>query len=248
MMHMLRLGSRASAFLQAPVLTKPIVSRRAVCKTPVMLVQLKRMPAFLRPVVPAPALLQLVSDRVYTRSEIINILIDYVTEHDLKDEKHPGMAKCDDKLKSMFGTDLLDMKKLHRHIKPHVLRPEIVGGRYLEAAIRIEEEYMEKRKEKEMSQSGQKKKKIKRPRTIHPATRASLTRKYQLSPELAAVVNKKEMSRQEAVKAVWNYAKAENLKQGRFINCDQPLLKVFKANQVTSQQVVKGVNANLIKQ
>jgi len=72
-----------------------------------------------------------------------------------------------------------------------------------------------------------------------------------LSPELAAVVGKGIASRQDALKGVWAYIKANDLQDPqnkRSINADAALQAVFKQETATMYEVMKLMSPHVHKQ
>jgi len=66
-----------------------------------------------------------------------------------------------------------------------------------------------------------------------------------LSPELAYLVGQNQMPRPQVVKAIWDYAKANSLKDGRFIMCDEKLEAVFGKPQVDMFEMNKILSNHL---
>ena len=82
-------------------------------------------------------------------------------------------------------------------------------------------------------------------RKINPA----LTKLLTATDALAAIVGKKKITRQEAVKQFWVYVKKHNLqdpKDKRIIKLDEPLKKAFgDKEQVTMFEATKLISKNL---
>jgi len=78
----------------------------------------------------------------------------------------------------------------------------------------------------------------------------ALQQKMRPSPELADVVGKDDLARGEAVSRIWDYIKKEKLqdaKDGRNINADERLEKIFGKKQVTMFEMNKYLTKHLQK-
>lgn len=78
----------------------------------------------------------------------------------------------------------------------------------------------------------------------------ALQQKMQPSPELADVVGDEHIARGEAVSRIWSYIREQKLqdpKDGRNINADDKLQKVFGKKQVTMFEMNKYLTAHLKK-
>lgn len=211
----------------------------------------KRMPAIIRPMVPSAELLQFVEDKAQPRSTMLKLLSSYVKKHNLQDPNDMRMVLCDAKLKKLFGVEKCTILEMSKYITPHLKKPELMGGRYVEEANRVEEEYLKKKEIEEADRiaSGLPTKKKKRTRKV--SAEAAKDRKEGrklfkpviLSPELAAICRKEEMPRQEIVKAVWEYIRLNNLqgKPGQPIKCDFLLRKVYDADEIDVRSIMKGI-------
>lgn len=212
-----------------------------------------RPPGIMRPLVPSPALQEFVQDTPQTRATVLKVLHDYVKEHNLQDPNNKNMVLCDDKLRSLFGVDTCGLLEISKHITPHLLKPEVVGGKYVEEARIVEEQYIQN--QAAMEEKGlrpKKRKPRKHPDTISEYKKAgrNLFKPVLLSDDLSAICRqKKEMTRQDIVKAVWDYIHLNNLRAGKGqpIRCDFLLKKVYNSDYIDVKTVMKGIGAHVTK-
>lgn len=252
---------KAMAFLQpfalpcrrGPALLNRFLSsageyQRQYSVTPVASATPRRMPAIIRPVVPAPPLLQFLEDGVYQRSNVVKALGEYVREHNLQDPSNKSIVKCDEKLRNLFGVDQCTMQEISKYISPHLLKPETVGGKYLAEARQIEDEYLREKDRAPASSSG-KKKKTRRSVKEDNTSSNHLLRPVILSEELAIICRRKEMPRPQIVKAIWDYIRLNNLKgkPGEPVRCDFLLRKVYKADKIDVKDVMRGIEAHVTR-
>ncbi len=77
---------------------------------------------------------------------------------------------------------------------------------------------------------------------------AGLTRPHRLSPELAAIVGKKEASRAECVKQLWAYIKKHNLQDKdnrQYFKPDATMAKVFGHDKMRAFAMSKFLGPHL---
>lgn len=77
--------------------------------------------------------------------------------------------------------------------------------------------------------------------------RQQVPERYQLSPELADVVDMNEATQQEAVMALWEYIRASGLQEDeekRNFRCDEPLRKVRNLNVKNNKCISGSINAS----
>lgn len=216
-----------------------------------------RMPAIIRPMVPSSDLLQFVEDKVMPRSSVLKSLSNYVKEHQLQDPKDKRVILCDAKLQNLFGVEKCTILEMSKYITPHLKKPEIVGGKYVEQAIRLEAEYAQKKAadEAERIAKGLPPKTKKRSRRVSTASAQDkkqgrkLFKAVLLSPELTAICRRQEMPRHEIVKAVWDYIRLNSLqsKPGQPIKCDFLLRKVYGQDEIDVRSIMKGIAQHVTK-
>lgn len=216
-----------------------------------------RMPAIIRPMVPSSELLQFVEDKAQQRSTVLKSLNDYVKEHNLQDPNDKRVVLCDAKLKKLFGVDKCTILEMNKHITPHLSKPEVVGGKYVEEASRIEAEYLQKKAIENAQRlvDGAARKDKKKAQRAAEATALDkkhgrkLFKSVILSPELAAICRKQEMPRHEIIKAIWEYIHLNNLQggAGKPIKCDFLLRKVFDTDEIDVRSIMKGIGSHVTK-
>lgn len=213
-----------------------------------------RVPAIMRPLVPSQELRHFVEDTVHPRSTVLKILNAYVKEHNLQDPQNRKIVRCDERLKSLFGVDHCTIIQMSKYITPHLSKPELVGGKYVDEAKTFEENYVRMKIAAAAENPSPKPKRKSRKRS--PATPGSpkpplvIFRPVLLSPELSAICRqKKELPRQDIVKSVWEYIRLNNLQggPGKPIRCDYLLKKVYDTDFIDVKTVMKGISAHVTK-
>lgn len=209
--------------------------------------------------VPSPDLQQFVEDRAQPRSDVLKSLSKYVKEHDLQDPNDKRMVLCDAKLKKLLGVEKCSILAMSKYVTPHLSKPEVVGGKYLEDAGRFEEEYL-RAKAAEAAQRAangepvkegrtKRKRRVSKTNTEDKKKGRRLFKPVLLSPDLAAICRQQQMPRHEIVRAVWEYIRLNNLqaKSGEPIKCDFLLRKVFGSDEIDVRTIMKGVSAHVQK-
>lgn len=206
----------------------------------------RKMPAVVRPLVPSKTLQELVPDRAQPRSDVLKALSAYAKSRGLQDPNDKKLVHCDAKLKAILGVESCTFLSMSKYITRHLSKPEDVGGKYIEEAQQYEEKWMKENDEKS--------------KTKKPATRKATSSEAMasnrglwspviLSSDLAHVCGQKEMPRQQIIKAVWSYIRTNNLQSGpgQPVACDASLKKVFQQDNISSKDIMKGIQPHVSK-
>ena len=153
----------------------------------------------------------------YTRAQVTKELWKYIRKHDLQNADNRRQIDCDAKFKKvMRNLDTVTMFSMNKYFGDHLT----ATGKVL----------------KRKSVPGEKRKVKKKRKTGDKSKNASNFPLKRLSPELSVVCEgKTELRRNEVVKAVWVYIKAnelQNPEDRREILCDANLKKVFGVDKV----------------
>eukprot|EP00250_Pteridium_aquilinum_P010270 c19257_g1_i1 orf=683-1138(-) len=70
---------------------------------------------------------------------------------------------------------------------------------------------------------------------------------YKVSPRLAGVMEKTELTRPEAIERIWEYIKSNNLQNDDEIVCDEALKKAFGQAKVQRTEILKYLDVNLTR-
>lgn len=208
----------------------------------------RRMPAVSRPLVPSRELQAFVPDRAQPRSAVLRSLSAYVKENGLQDEKNKQKVICDDALKALFGVESCTFLTMSKYVSPHLRKPEDVGGKYLEEARVFEEAWAVENEGKPEKKRTTKRKPVNQEEAKAKGT--GLWAPVKLSADLAKVCgDRKEISRQEVIKAVWEYIRSKKLqeKAGEPVQCDALLKSVFNADTITARDIMGGISAHITK-
>jgi chromatin remodeling complex protein RSC6 len=82
-------------------------------------------------------------------------------------------------------------------------------------------------------------------RKMNPAFAAAVSKEFKPSPELAAVIGDKPISRPQATKKIWEYFKKNKLNKGREITADEKLKPIFGKPKITMFEVGGILNQHL---
>lgn len=247
-----------STFIPARVnplpLQPPLPNHRCVARPSAVVATAPRVPAYSHPVVPAKILLQFVEDKAQTRADIVRGISTYIREHNLQDPKDRRNFQCDDRLKPIFGTETSNFFQVLKAIKPHLMDPHQLGGRYADEAKQIMYQLQKQADQRPKSKKQRMQKKSRaRKKGAEADMKAgrNLFHPFVLSDELAAVCRRREMQRQEVIKAIWEYIRMNNLQNqgppGNPIKCDLLLKKVYNADYINVRTVMSALNPHLKK-
>lgn len=203
---------------------------------------MRSMPAALRPVVPSPELKKFVEDKAQRRSEIVKALSTYARTNGLQNPENKRMIQCDDALISLLGVRECSFLLLSKYVAPHLSKPEEIGGKYIDEAKRVTEEYFLEKEE--LANNPPKSKK----RGPSKDSGRGLFKPVTLSPALQKICGgKSTMIRPDILKSVWDYIRSNNLKgpPGTPIKCDAYMQNVFESPEVTPQGILKGISKHL---
>ncbi len=230
--------------------TRGVANRRAICMEapPPGAAKPRPIPPAMRAVVPSGDLLSFIEDKVYRRSDVVRALADYVREKNLQDPNNKKIVHCDDALGALLGVDQCTMLQISKYVNPHLKRPADVGGRYLDEARALEQEYLDNLKD--MPPVEKPVRRRSKAASARMDTGTGLFKPVRLSPQLAALCDGRTvMARQDIIKAVWSYIRRNNLKgpPGEPIMCDPPMERVFGTKELSVQGVMKGITKHVIK-
>jgi len=189
-----------------------------------------RLKGISKPMAATGALKELVGDRVLSRAEFLKTLSDYAKEKGLKEPNN--VIRCDEKLKKMFDNeDSIGLFDANKFFSKLTISPEDAGPSFVKKAEQYEEEYFAK-KASEPQKKKKEPKKSPKPKKTNSATAAGLLRPVKLSQDLASICGGSQMPRPQVTKALWDYAKKNDLQRGRTIVCDDKLKKVIGLDEV----------------
>lgn len=233
--------------------TRAIPNRRSICMETAKpkprtaaTARPRPLPPAMRAVVPSGDLLSFVEDKAYRRSDVVRAVSEYVREHNLQDPSNKQIVYCDEALTSLLGVEQCTMLQISKYVNPYLKKPAEVGGRYIDEARKLEDEYLDKVKNAPPAEKSTRKRGVNRMKNSN----SGLFKPVRLSPQLAALCDGRTvMPRQDIIKAVWAYVKRNNLKgpPGAAIKCDPPMERVFGTKELSVQGVMKGIGVHLTK-
>jgi upstream activation factor subunit UAF30 len=95
--------------------------KKAAPKKVVKKVARKPNAAFMKPLMPSPALAEVVGGKPLPRTEVIKKIWDYIKKNNLQDSKNRRMINADAKLRVIFdGKDQISMFELAKVVNNHV--------------------------------------------------------------------------------------------------------------------------------
>lgn len=227
-----------------------------MCTVPTAALKSKpvRFPAIMRPKVPSSRLAKIIGDHAMPRSSMVKKISDYAKRKGLQDESNLQLLHLDSALQSIMGVSTCSFLEISKHLTPHIRNVEDVGGKYVKEAKKFEEEWMAKKRaemansiidsnlsEEEIRERRQLKQKKEKKGVYAPVV---------LSDELSAICQgKKEMTRQDVIRAIWRYIKMNNLNSVRAggIRTDFLLKKIFNADKFEVTDVMKAVSRHTTK-
>lgn len=181
------------------------------------------------PWVPVGVLAEIVGPKPIMSWEVENAIRRYAKAHDLLIT--PGdKISCDAKLKELFnGAEIVELRTAQKYFKKHLIQPE-----------EVDEKAVDQDMDLEGSTSTHDNVWQSRATKPNPAPKKRTTgyqKQLQLSLELAAICGAQQLSRGQIMRAVWDYAKQNNLKRKNYIMCDEKLkrfagVEEFRANQL----------------
>lgn len=202
-----------------------------------------RLTGLEKPVVLAQPLADFFKEVVMPRSQIPKRISVYAKEHKLQDPNNGRRIVSDAALKEAFNVDEFTFFSLQKLISGLVYRPEECSEELQELAKQCEEKLLEEKrvKREQLVASGEidaasakrSSKKQKRVDANGEPRKTGLSKPMQLSAALTAVVGEDQLSRSDVMKKIWDYIKANNLKDpnnGKQVLCDDKLKAVFDGN------------------
>lgn len=76
--------------------------------------------AFMKAMKPSPALAAIVGSSELPRTEAVKKMWDYIKKHNLQDPQNKRNIRADDRLKPLFGKEIISMFELAKIISQHL--------------------------------------------------------------------------------------------------------------------------------
>lgn len=220
-----------------------------------------RLTGLEKPVVLAQPLADFFKEVVMPRSQIPKRISAYAKEHKLQDPTNGRRIVSDAALKEAFKVDEFTFFSLQKLISGLVYKPDECSEELQELAKQCEAKLLEEKriKAEQLAASGEidpasvkrPKKKQKRVDANGEPRKTGLSKPMQLSAALTAVVGEDQLSRSEVMKKIWDYIKANNLKDpnnGKQVLCDDKLKAVFDGlNTIGNIAIMKYLSQHMSK-
>lgn len=214
-----------------------------------------------RAVVLAEPLANFLGQPVISRSDIQKRISAYAKEKDLQDPADRRIIRCDDALHAALSVQKFTFFQLAKLVTDLVYKPDECSEELQALARECEEKAIQEkiRKREESEANGEaetkpsrgKKQKSKGDPETNKRKMTGLMKPMQLSEALIAVVGEPQLPRPEVLKKIWEYIRANELKDpndGRRILCDQKLRAVFDGCEtVTNMGINKYLSAHMTK-
>lgn len=186
-----------------------------------------------------------------SRTQVVKQLWVYIREKDLQDPQNRRKILCDDKLRSVFRKDSIDMFEMNKVLSNHILRLEngnVVVSEDLEPKAKRQKP---EKKGSEHSESKSKRQKQEKKESGR-GKNSGFSSPLPLSDALVTFLGtgESQLSRAEVVKRIWGYIKDNNLQDPsdkRRIMCDTKLRELFGCETFNGFGVTKLLTTHFLK-
>jgi upstream activation factor subunit UAF30 len=185
-----------------------------------------------------------------SRTQVVKQLWVYIRENDLQDPQNRRKILCDDKLRSVFRKDSIDMFEMNKVLSNHILRLE--NGNVVSEDSEPKSK-RQKQEKKGLEDSESKSKRQKQEKKDGGRGKSSgFCSPLPLSDALVTFLGtgESQLSRAEVVKRIWGYIKDKNLQDPsdkRRIVCDMKLRELFGCDTFNGFGVTKLLTTHFMK-
>jgi upstream activation factor subunit UAF30 len=185
-----------------------------------------------------------------SRTQVVKQLWVYIRENDLQDPQNRRKILCDDKLRSVFRKDSIDMFEMNKVLSNHILRLEN-GNVVSEDSEPKSKRQKQEKKGLEDSESKSKRQKQEK-KDGGRGKNSGFCSPLPLSDALVTFLGtgESQLSRAEVVKRIWGYIKDKNLQDPsdkRRIVCDMKLRELFGCDTFNGFGVTKLLTTHFMK-
>jgi upstream activation factor subunit UAF30 len=203
-----------------------------------------------------------------SRTQVVKQLWVYIRENDLQDPQNRRKILCDDKLRSVFRKDSIDMFEMNKVLSNHILRLENGNVVSQDLEQKAKQQKLEKKVVSEDSEPKSKRQKQEK-KGLEDSESKSKRQKQEkkdggrvkssgfcsplpLSDALVTFLGtgESQLSRAEVVKRIWGYIKDKNLQDPsdkRRIVCDMKLRELFGCDTFNGFGVTKLLTTHFMK-
>ncbi|XP_074292929.1 uncharacterized protein LOC141619808 [Silene latifolia] len=181
------------------------------------------------------------------RTQVVKKLWEYIRENDLQDPSNRRNIKCDDKLRSIFRVDKINMFQMNKVLSKHIWPLQIPN----ESSVTSAPPPQKKRK-RQTDDHDTDVQKTKGKAKQHNGGTSALLMPLHLSEAFVKFLGTGEttLSRPEAVKRIWGYIKQNDLQDPsdkRQILCDEKLKELFEVDTFHGFSMSKYLKTHLSK-
>nr|CAD1822925.1 unnamed protein product [Ananas comosus var. bracteatus] len=174
----------------------------------------------------SPELQAIVGEATMPRTQIVKELWAYIRKNNLQDPDNKRNIICNDELRVVFGTDIIDMFKMNKLLARHIITLDTKNGG------------SNSKKQKSTNVDAG---------TMPDADQCLVV----ISDKLANVIGTedREMIQDDVLKHIWNYIKANQLEDSTnaSILCDSKLQELFGSESVPASGLIKMLAHHFIK-
>jgi upstream activation factor subunit UAF30 len=199
------------------------------------------------------------------RTQVTSLLWAHIKSHDLQIPEDRRKIRCDEKMRAVFKTDVVDMFGMQKLLTKHIFSDDGQAEEDSEEDAESSDDGISdshpspsstsRKRNATSPKSKSTSKKAKLSSSKSKATSAKkgtsvFSRPYSLSPEMALVCEGTQMPRHEVVKRLWKYIKSHNLQDpNNKINilCDENLKKVFGVDRISGFGMNKVIGQHLTR-
>ncbi|KAG5061154.1 hypothetical protein AAZX31_01G170500 [Glycine max] len=192
----------------------------------------------------SPQLQEFMEAPEMARTEVVKQLWVYIREKNLQDPNNRRNIICDERLRSLFNVNSINMFQMNKALSKHIWPLES------DDVVQVKSTPKEKQKKQERDDdSDEAKKKEKRQKG---GGKSGFLAPLQLSDALVNFLGtgESELARTDVIKRMWDYIKGNNLQDPsdkRKIICDEKLKELFDVDSFTGFTVTKLLAPHFIK-
>ncbi|CAJ0919001.1 unnamed protein product, partial [Mesorhabditis belari] len=192
------------------------------------------------------------------RCDVVKSVWTYIKENNLRDPKDKNYAICDAKLRKIFEMDSFKPFSMMKHLQKHIFKPEDLGEEHVRNAAQAKKQLLAQLGEEDVPKLRPSPKRRSSPKRTSSGKTTDEPKKKRAKPfqkvlvcsdALAEVTGKQFMTRSDAVKALWDYIRTNNLqdpKNKQFVKSDANFEKIFRSKRFKAFGMMSKLGKNLL--